>query len=108
MFLSLCSDVLLVSLVKLFQMCVLRNVKESVVLMGSPINWKGVYLGFGKQQGSTMTLFIFLSVLSRRRLLAHRATVWATAESGIYYYWIQLMPKMAVLSRTERSFCGVN
>lgn len=73
------------------------------MLMGSPINWKGVYLGFGKQQGSTMTLFIIFSVLSRRRLLAHRVTFWATAESGIYYYWIQLGPKMAVLPRTEGS-----
>lgn len=53
--------------------------------MGSPINWKGVYLGFGKQQGSTMSSCI-LSVLSKRWLLAHRVTVWATAESGIYYY----------------------
>lgn len=44
-----------------------------------------------------------LSVLSRKRLLAHRVTVWATAESGIYYYWIQLRPRMAVLFRTERS-----
>lgn len=66
--------------------------------MGSPINWKGVYLGFGnKQQGSTMSSCI-LSVLSRRRLLAHRVTVWATAESGIYYYWMQ-----PVLFRTEWS-----
>lgn len=39
---------LLVSLVKLFQMYVPRNIKEPikepVVLMGSPINWRGVYL----------------------------------------------------------------
>lgn len=91
---------LLVSLVQLFQTYVPRNIKEPVVLMGSPINWKVVYLGFGKQQGSTMSSCI-LSVLSRRRLLAHRETVWATAESGIYYDWIQLRPKMAVLFRTE-------
>lgn len=41
---------LLVSLVQLFQMYVPRNIKEPVVLMGSPNKWKVAYLGFGKGQ----------------------------------------------------------